>query len=228
MKTILRKYLVKQTSLFPWLIVLLIAAMIYYVAIGIIIIREKAEGIMAFLIVPYLIPWILLLTGLDYSFRRLFKNRLLKVWLIEIVILILWGGWYYHRNFYRTEFITPSVTPIIVLVEDQQTGNEPERSFLQQRTTFIVPTDNIIRLKTSLRNNEWGHLIARTTKGDKYKQIYPMRYMEKDTMQCGKKSYSVQFFILESDKYPHYRFSDLQFDSIRNAVCNKIQGKTQP
>ncbi|UEG48670.1 hypothetical protein LK994_08475 [Ferruginibacter lapsinanis] len=225
MKAILRKYLVKQASLFPWLIVLLLVAMIYYVVIGIIVIQENAEGIMAFLIVPYLIPWILLLAGLDYTFRRILKYRLQKVWLIETTILIAWGAWYYHHNFYRTEFVTTSVTPIIVFVKDIQTGKEPERDFLQQSTTFIIPPDNILQLKTFLRTNEWRRLVARTSGGYRYKQIYPMTFMEKDTIQCGKQSYPIQFFILESEKYPHYRFDDKQFDSMRTAVCNKLQLK---
>lgn len=225
MKGIIRKYLFKQASLFPWVIVLLVAAMMYYIILGIFIIRETAEGIMAFLIVPYLIPWLLLLAATDYAFRQIFKTRLLKIWLIEAALTLLWGGWYYHRNFYRIEFVTPSVTPIILMIKDVEKGTAPERSFLKQRTLYIIPSDNIIILKTFFRNNEWGHFIARTGKGDAYKQVYPMEYMDKDTIQCDGRSYPIQFFILESDKYPHYRFNDQQFDSLRNAACNKIHGK---
>lgn len=222
MKSPIRKYLFNAPSLFAWLIALLFIPAIFYLVIGIMGLRENSEAVMAFLFIPYIFFLALTLALLDTFIRRLTRNRLTFVLIIELVMLLLASVYFFHIKFYRTRFITQQMTPLFVLVQDLSNGAEPQKSFFKQMTTIQVPADNIAILHVSLKDINWVNVSGSTISGKTYRQVYPMKYMDIDSLRCGDCNYSIQFVMLESDQYPHLYFSQKQFDSVKQAVCAKL------
>ena len=101
MKESLRLILFRRPTLFPWLIIFLMGAMIYYIVFGIIAMIGNYEGIMALLIVPYLIPVMIVLAGADFALRSMLPSRFGIVWIIEIALLLFWLIWFAWKNYYQ-------------------------------------------------------------------------------------------------------------------------------
>ena len=224
MKSRIKERLIKKPTLFPWLSLLFLTATLLYFAIGLVGVFQNSEAMMAFLFIIISLPAMIILWVSDGFLRKILPARLMSIWLIEIIVTLAFSAWYFFNHFYVTEFVTVRPTPLIVLVMDKEKGEDIRRGgILQMKTQFIAPESNIITVKEFLRENEWIRIKAETASGEKYDQVYPMSYMQKDTVQCNGRSYPIQFFILESKSVPRLPFSEKQFDSMRVVVCNIVQ-----
>lgn len=224
MKENLRLILFRRPTLFPWLIIFLLGVMVYYIIFSLIAMTGDYEGLIALLIVPYLIPVMIILAGADFALRHMLKSKLRIIWMIEVSLLLIWLAWFAWKNFYHTIFITAGKTAWVVMVTESQKGYDLNngRNLLTLTTEITVPEDNILIVKDGLRVNEWRDFEGKTKDGKQYAQISPMSYMGKDTLTCNGRSHSIQFFLLDSEGQPPYRMDDKSFDSICHQICLKI------
>jgi hypothetical protein len=220
----LRLILFRRPTLFPWLIIFLLIVMIYYIIFGLIAMTGNYEGLIALLIVPYLIPVMIVLAGADFALRNMLKSRLRIVWMIEVSLLLIWSAWFAWKNFYHTVFITPHKTAWVVMVTDTQKGYELDkgRNVLTLTTEISFPEDNILIVKENLHANEWRNFEGKVREGGRYTHVSPMSYMGKDTLQCNGRTYPIQFFALDTEGQPSFRMSNQIFDSIRFQICLKM------
>jgi hypothetical protein len=228
-KESLRLILFRRPTLFPWLIIFLLGVMIYYIIIGLIAMSGNYEGLIALLIVPYLIPVMIVLAGADFALRSMLKFKLGIVWMIEVSLLLIWLCWFAWNNFYHTIFVTPRKTAWVVMVTDREKGYELNkgRNLLTLTTEITFPEDNILIVKENLHANEWRDLEGKAADGRRYTQISPMSYRGKDTLPCNGRTYPIQFFLLDTEGQYSFRMDDQSFDSICNQICLKIM-KQQP
>lgn len=222
-----RNILLRRPTLFPWLILLLLGIMVYYSIIGIIALSSNPEGMMAFLIIPYLIPVMVILAGADFALRKMLQRRWGLIWLIECTLLLAWCAWFAWEKYYVTFLITRHNTPVVVLVTDKQKGYDLDKGhdILKWRTEIKFPEDNILVVQEMLPVRSWRHFEGKDMDGGNYREIYPMSYMGKDSVFCAGSTYAIQFFVLTSAQYPRFRMEENQFDSIGKAVCRKILEK---